>query len=59
MAQMALAFARQQRFVTSILIGATTMEQLRINLSSAALQLGAEVMQDLEAVHRLHPNPAP
>jgi aryl-alcohol dehydrogenase-like predicted oxidoreductase len=59
MAQMALAFVRQQRFVTSVLIGATTMEQLNTNLASASMTLGPEVMQDLEAVHRSHPNPCP
>jgi aryl-alcohol dehydrogenase-like predicted oxidoreductase len=59
MAQMSLAFVRQQRFVTSVLIGATTMAQLECNLGSAALTLGAEVMQALDAVHRTQPNPCP
>jgi aryl-alcohol dehydrogenase-like predicted oxidoreductase len=59
MAQMSLAFARQQRFMTSVLIGATTMEQLRINLASAAVNLGPEVVQDIDAVHRSQPNPCP
>jgi aryl-alcohol dehydrogenase-like predicted oxidoreductase len=59
MAQMALAFVRQQRFVTSVLIGATTMAQLETNLASAALTLGSEAMQDVEAVHRSQPNPCP
>jgi aryl-alcohol dehydrogenase-like predicted oxidoreductase len=59
MAQMALAFVRQQRFVASVLIGATTMAQLQTNLASAALQLSPDVLRDLEAVHRAHPNPCP
>ncbi len=59
MAQMALAFVRQQPFVTSVLIGATTMEQLKTNLASSTLQLSQQVMQDLDAVHRAHPNPCP
>jgi aryl-alcohol dehydrogenase-like predicted oxidoreductase len=59
MAKMALAFARQQRFVTSVLIGATTLAQLETNLASAALTLGPEVIQDIEAVHRSQPNPCP
>jgi aryl-alcohol dehydrogenase-like predicted oxidoreductase len=59
MAQMALAFVRQQPFVTSLLIGATTMEQLKTNLASSAVQLSQEVIQDLEAVHRWHPSPCP
>ena len=59
MAQMSLAFVRQQRFVTSALIGATTMGQLRANLDSASLTLGTEVLRDLDAVHRAQPNPCP
>ncbi|MET0291697.1 MAG: NADP(H)-dependent aldo-keto reductase, partial [Steroidobacteraceae bacterium] len=48
MTQMALAFVRQQRFVTSAIIGATTMRQLETNLGSASLTLSAEVLRDLE-----------
>jgi aryl-alcohol dehydrogenase-like predicted oxidoreductase len=59
MAQMSLAFVRQQRFVTSVLIGATTMEQLETNLGSLAVTLGSEVLQDIEAVHREQPDPCP
>ncbi len=59
MAQMALAFIRQQRFVTSVLLGATTMAQLKINLASTAIQLSQEVIQEIDAVHRAHPNPCP
>jgi aryl-alcohol dehydrogenase-like predicted oxidoreductase len=58
-AQMSLAFVRQQRFVGSVLLGATSMEQLKINLGSAAVQLAPEVLQDIEAVHRSNPNPCP
>jgi aryl-alcohol dehydrogenase-like predicted oxidoreductase len=59
MAQMSLAFVRQQRFVTSLLIGATTLAQLQTNIASASVTLRPEVMQALEAVHRLQPNPCP
>ena len=59
MAKMALAFVRQQRFTTSVLIGATTMAQLQTNLGSIAVTLGPDVMQDLETVHRSQPNPCP
>jgi len=58
-AQMSLAFCRQQRFMTSVLVGATTMDQLRTNLGSAALTLSPEVLKEIEAVHRAHPNPCP
>jgi aryl-alcohol dehydrogenase-like predicted oxidoreductase len=59
LAQMSLAFTRQQRFITSVLIGATTMEQLKTNLGSVDLTLSAEVLQDIEAVHCAQPNPCP
>ncbi|MEO8307718.1 MAG: NADP(H)-dependent aldo-keto reductase [Pseudomonadota bacterium] len=59
MAQMALAFVRQQSFVTSVLIGATTMEQLKTNLASGSVQLDQAVIQDIDAVHRAHPSPCP
>jgi len=58
-AQMALAFVNRQRFVTSNLIGATTMEQLRTNLGSAGLQLSEDVLNAIEAAHRAQPNPCP
>jgi aryl-alcohol dehydrogenase-like predicted oxidoreductase len=59
MAQMALAFTLQQPFMASALIGATTMAQLRTNMASAALKLNPDVIRDIEAVHRSHPNPCP
>ncbi|MEY4760545.1 MAG: hypothetical protein RLZZ200_401 [Pseudomonadota bacterium] len=59
MAQMSLAFVRQQRFVTSLLIGATTMAQLETNIASSKLTLDEDAMQALEAVHRNQPNPCP
>jgi aryl-alcohol dehydrogenase-like predicted oxidoreductase len=58
-AQMALAFVNRQPFVTSTLIGATTMEQLETNLGSIDLALPDEVMQAIESVHVTHPNPCP
>jgi aryl-alcohol dehydrogenase-like predicted oxidoreductase len=58
-AQMALAFVTRQRFLTSNLIGATTMAQLKTNLGSASIKLSDEVMKEIESVHRCHPNPCP
>lgn len=58
-AQMALAFVSQQPFVTANIIGATTMEQLRINIASSDLELSADQLEAIEAVHRQNPNPAP
>ena len=58
-ARMALAFVNRQRFVTSTLIGATTMEQLEANLASIDERLSDEVIRAIEGVHRAHPNPCP
>ena len=58
-AQMALAFVNRQRFLTSNLIGATTMEQLKTNLDSAAVDLSDEVIDAIEMAHREQPNPCP
>ncbi|HLH30084.1 MAG TPA: NADP(H)-dependent aldo-keto reductase [Terriglobia bacterium] len=57
--QMALAFVNRQRFLTSNLIGATSMAQLKTNLGSAEVKLSPEVINDIEAVHRAQPNPCP
>jgi len=58
-AQMALAFVNRQRFLTSNLVGATTMEQLKSNIASAAIQLSDEVVDAIEEAHRTQPNPCP
>jgi aryl-alcohol dehydrogenase-like predicted oxidoreductase len=58
-AQMALAFVTQQPFVTSNIIGATTLEQLDSNIASFDLKLSEEVLEGIEAIHKDQPNPAP
>ncbi|MCG6940460.1 MAG: NADP(H)-dependent aldo-keto reductase [Thiohalocapsa sp.] len=58
-AQMALAFVTGRPFVTSNIIGATTLAQLEENLASTDLTLSDEVLADIEAVHTRQPNPAP
>jgi len=57
--QMALAYVRQQPFVASTLLGATTMEQLKINIDSFNLTLDADVLEGIEAIHRRYTYPAP
>ncbi|WON77991.1 NADP(H)-dependent aldo-keto reductase [Serratia sp. UGAL515B_01] len=57
--QMALAFVRQQPFVASTLLGATTLEQLKTNIDSFNVVLGAEVLQALEEIHTRFTIPAP
>lgn len=57
--QMALAFVNQQPFVTSNIIGATTLEQLGENIGSIDLSLSEEMLQDIQRIHEQIPNPAP
>ena len=58
-AQMALAFIHGRKFVTSTIIGATSMAQLESDIDSAQLKLSAEVLEEIDAIHNQHPNPAP
>lgn len=55
--QMAIAFCRSRPFVTSTLIGATSIDQLTTVLGAAELALSPAVLADIEAVHRRHPRP--
>lgn len=59
LAQMALAFVNSRPFVTSNIIGATTMEQLKENIGSIDVELSDEVLTGIEAIHNEIPNPAP
>ena len=57
--QMSLAFVLNQPFVTSCLIGATTMQQLKENIDSIDIQLTDEVLRDISEIHDKYPDPAP
>lgn len=59
LAQMSLAFVTQQPFVTSNIIGATTMEQLKENLGSIEIDLSKDLLAKINAIHEAIPNPAP
>ena len=56
-AQMAIAFCNQRPFVTSSIIGATSLDQLASTLGATELDLSAEVLEDIHSVYRLHPIP--
>ncbi|MCF6200014.1 MAG: NADP(H)-dependent aldo-keto reductase [Hyphomicrobiaceae bacterium] len=58
-AQMALQFVTTRPFVTSNIIGATSMEQLKSNIASVDVPLGEEVLKEIEQVHLVHSNPCP
>ena len=57
--QMALAFVNSQRFLTSNIIGATTVEQLKSNLETEDMVLSNEIKEEIEAIHMENSNPAP
>ncbi|NNK61395.1 MAG: NADP(H)-dependent aldo-keto reductase [Flavobacteriaceae bacterium] len=57
--QMALAFVNQQPFVTSNIIGATTLEQLKENIDSINVHLDDELIEEINSIHNSIPNPAP
>ena len=57
--EMAIAFVNQQQFVTSTIIGATSMEQLKENINAFSVQLSPEIIQEIEKIQELIPNPAP
>jgi aryl-alcohol dehydrogenase-like predicted oxidoreductase len=56
-AAMALAFCLTRRFMTSVIIGATTMEQLKVDLSAVEVKLSSDVLSEIEKVHRQYPMP--
>ncbi|MGH6884920.1 MAG: NADP(H)-dependent aldo-keto reductase [Geminicoccales bacterium] len=58
-AQMAIAFVIGRPFVISTVIGATNDAQLATALAAAALELPAEVLDEIESVHRALPDPCP
>lgn len=59
LAQMSLAFVCQQPFVTSCLIGATTMDQLRENIDAVDVSVSKELLAEINEVHNQYPDPAP
>ena len=53
------AFVNSRPFVTSNIIGATTMEQLKENIESINIELTDEMMDKINLIHNNNPNPAP
>tara|TARA_B100001123_G_scaffold73415_1_gene82600 strand:+ start:702 stop:1742 length:1041 start_codon:yes stop_codon:yes gene_type:complete len=58
-AQMSIKFCEIQKFVTSTIIGATTMQQLKTNIESVNVDLDKEVIKEINNVHLMHSNPCP
>jgi aryl-alcohol dehydrogenase-like predicted oxidoreductase len=59
LAQMALKFLEIQPFVTSVIIGATTIEQLKTNIESVNVNLTNEIIKEINEVQTIYPNPCP
>ena len=58
-AQMALSYVNSRTFLTSNIIGATTMEQLKTNIDSVNINLSDSIIEHIESVHTAIPNPSP
>ena len=56
---MSLKFCELQPFITSVIIGATTMEQLKIDIESVNINLNNEIIDEINEVQKLYPNPCP
>lgn len=59
LSELSLAFVNQLPFVTSNIIGATKMSQLKENIGTANIKLSDEIIAKINAIHDLMPNPAP
>jgi aryl-alcohol dehydrogenase-like predicted oxidoreductase len=59
MVQLAQSFVNSRPFVTSNIIGATTMEQLKENIDSINIELTDEIMEKINLIHNNNPNPSP
>ena len=57
--QLSQAFVNSRDFVTSNIIGATTMEQLKENIDSINISLDDKLMNEINLIHENIPNPAP
>lgn len=57
--ELSLAFVHHQSYVTSTIIGATTMDQLEENINAFEVLLTDEVLQKINVIQEKYPNPAP
>ena len=58
-AQMSIKFCEIQPFVTSVIIGATTMQQLKTNVESVNVKLNNEIINEINKVQKIYQNPCP
>lgn len=58
-AHMAISFIMSRRYLTSAIIGATNVEQLRHNLLSLEFPLSKDLLKAIDKIHAQIPNPCP
>ena len=56
---MAIKFCEIQQFMTSVIIGATTMDQLKTNIESVNINLTNDVIDEINEVQKIYSNPCP
>jgi len=59
MSQMCIKFCEIQDFMSSVIIGATTMEQLKTNIESVKVNLDKEIINEINEIQKKYPNPCP
>ena len=59
LAQMSLKFCEIQPFMTSVIIGATTMQQLKTDIESVNVKLTDEIIKEINEIQKIYPNPCP
>jgi len=59
MAQMSIKFCEIQDFMTTVIIGATTMEQLKTNIESVNVDLSNDIINEINQIQTIYPNPCP
>ena len=57
--QLAIKFCEIQPFITSVIIGATTLEQLKTNIDSVDINLNKEIIKKIGEIQKKYPNPCP
>ena len=56
---MSLKFCEIQPFMNSVIIGATTMQQLKTDIESVNVKLTNEIIKEINEVQKIYPNPCP
>ena len=59
MSQMSIKFCEEQEFMTSVIIGATSMDQLKTNIESVNINLTNEIINEINEIQKIFPNPCP